>query len=215
MRAFFKLSAIAIVLGLTLGAVQAKQIDNDVYSVTSDDNYRDEKRSVNVRLDKKVSVEELRNIALTIKGMEKNDYERTFITYYLPDMEIGSGAWATSHFNPELKVNILGLSASEEEKLNIEAKKIPEEIVGVWRDDRPYISAVLTIYRKNKKLYLDTKYNDGSGSKKQMIEKSSNIGTKLVEKGGNAHGEYFILSAEGVLQAGGNNGIFLKYKKLQ
>jgi hypothetical protein len=35
-------------------------------------------------------------------------YERVFICYYLPGMEVGAGAWATGHFNPELEVKVLG-----------------------------------------------------------------------------------------------------------
>jgi hypothetical protein len=210
-------SLIAIFLGLTLSwSVQAEKLEKEIYSIASDKSLRDEKRSVDVKLDKKVSAEALKNIALTIKRMEQKDYKRTFIAYYLPDMEVDSGAWATSHFNPELKVKILGLSASEEEKLMLEAAKPSRKIVGMWRDDRPFIGSVITIYReKSNALYLELKFNDGSSSNNQMVETQTDIGTKLVEKEGNWHGEYFLLSNNGVLQAGGKNGIFLKYKKLQ
>lgn len=34
-------------------------------------------------------------------------FERVFICYYLPGMEIDAGAWATGHFDPELEVKIL------------------------------------------------------------------------------------------------------------
>jgi hypothetical protein len=210
-------SLIAIFLGLTLSwSVQAEKLEKKIYSIASDKSLRDEKRSVDVKLDKKVSAEALKNIALTIKRMEQKDYKRTFIAYYLPDMEVGSGAWATSHFNPELKVMFLGLSASKEEKLMLEEAKPSRKIVGMWRDDRPYIGSVITIYReKNNEVYLELKFNDGSSSNNQMVETQTDIGTKLVEKEGNWHGEYFLMNNNGDLQAGGKNGIFLKYKKLQ
>ena len=34
-------------------------------------------------------------------------FERYFVTFYLPGMEVGSGAFATAHHNPDLEVKIL------------------------------------------------------------------------------------------------------------
>ena len=209
LKYFYCFTAI-IVLSVTVGSVQA-----GTYTIISDNDFRDVKRSIDVRLDKKVSVEVLRTMARKLKNMERKKYDRTFIAYYLPNMEVGAGAWATSHFNPELEVRILGLTAEEEEKMARAAKSTSRDVVGIWMDDRPYVGATITIYRENKKLYLESKYNDGSGSTEEMTETQSTIGTKLVEKGGNPHGEYFVLDIKGNLQVGDNDGIFLKYKKLQ
>lgn len=214
LKYFYCFTAI-IVLSVTVDSVQAETIEGETYSIISDNDFRDVKRSIDVRLDKKVSVEVLRTIARKLKNMERKKYERTFIAYYLPNMEVGAGAWATSHFDPELEVRILGLTAEEEEKMARAAKSTSRDVVGIWMDDRPYVGATITIYRENKKLYLESNYKDGSGSTEEMAETQSTIGTKLVEKGGNPHGEYFVLDKKGNLQAGDNDGIFLKYKKLQ
>jgi len=85
--------------------------------IVEDIKKRNIKRSVTVRLSTKVSKEALGKIAQNIRNADKNKYKRTFILYYLPEMEIGMGAWATTHFNPQLKVLILGLSLEEEEAL--------------------------------------------------------------------------------------------------
>ena len=197
------------------GSVQADTVGGATYSIITDKSFRDVKRSITVRLDKKVSEEVLRTIAWKLKNTGHKKYERTFIVYYLPDMKVGAGAWATSFFDPGLEVEILGLTAEEEEKMTKDAKSTSRDVVGIWMDDRPYVGATITIFRENAKLYLDSKYKDGSGSIEEMTESHSTIGTKLVEKGGNPHGEYFVLDRKGNLQAGGNDGIFLKYKKLQ
>ena len=47
---------------------------------------------------------ELQEISLKLKG---NDVEKTFVSFYLPGMEIGSGAFATAHHDPLLKVQLL------------------------------------------------------------------------------------------------------------
>ena len=33
-------------------------------------------------------------------------HERSFITFYLPEMKVGEGAFATAHHNPDMEVNI-------------------------------------------------------------------------------------------------------------
>ncbi len=212
---YFSCFTAIVVCSVMLDSVQAQTIEGVTYSIISDKDFRDVKRSIDVRLDKKVSVEVLRAMARKLKNTKRKKYERTFIGYYLPNMEAGVGAWATSHFDPELEVRILGLTAEEEEKMARAAKSTSRDVVGIWMDDRPYVGATITIYRENKKVFLESKYKDGSGSIEEMTETQSTIGTKLVEKGGNPHGEYFVLDKKGNLQAGGNDGIFLNYKKLQ
>ena len=61
-----------------------------------------------IRLEKKVPKEFLKEIAKMLNHLEKRKYERTLILYFLPDMKTDSGAWATTHFNPNLEVRILG-----------------------------------------------------------------------------------------------------------
>lgn len=34
-------------------------------------------------------------------------YPRVFLTWYLTGMKIGGGAWATTHFDPELEIKIM------------------------------------------------------------------------------------------------------------
>ena len=82
-------------------------------------------------------------------------------------------------------------------------------------DDRPYVGATLTLYYENGRLYLESVYKDGSGSTDEMTEQLYDFEKRLVEEGGNPHGEYFVLDSKGDLHSGGKKGLFLKYKKLQ
>lgn len=191
----------------------SESIETVDYSIISDTNFQDVKRSVDVRLKNKVSIDTLGEIAKQIHSDQKKDFYRTFITYYLQGMEVGSGAWATSHFNPELEVKILGLTSKEETRNIQKTKNTSRNVLGVWRDDRPYVGAVVTIYREQSKLYLESKYGDGSSTIKEMDEIKHKDGIKLSEKGGNSHGEYFILDQQDNLKAGGRNGVFLVYRK--
>lgn len=102
------------------------QINN--YEIIKKEVVTSEKFSIDLRIDKKLSEEEIRKIAEEIK--QKNPkFKRYFICYYLPDMEIDKGAWATSHIDPEISIQFLG--ATKEESNVLLNSNIPEgEIVG-------------------------------------------------------------------------------------
>ena len=208
--------AAAIFLAAALsGNVQGGDEKGVTYSVISENDFADVRRSVDVRLSSKVSSQVLHSIAWKIKEGEVQKYERIFIFYWLPGMEVGSGAWATTHFDPELEIRILGLTQEEEARMIRETTSQSRDIVGVWMDDRPYVGATLTLYYENGRLYLESRYKDGSGSTDVMTEQLYDFGKRLVEEDGNPHGEYFVLDSKGDLHSGGKGGLFLKYKKLQ
>jgi len=93
------------------------------------------KRSVEVRLTRKITDAELREIAEAVKSLDRRRYERTFIEYLLPHMTSGSGAWATTHFNPTLHVRML----SETDLAGSEPRSMPvvpfERLSGHWLVD--------------------------------------------------------------------------------
>ena len=127
--------------------VQAPSIPADVsYSIIESSISHDIKRSLDVRLNKKVSERTLRTIALKLKSQDARDYERTFIMYYRPGMAVGSGAWATTHVDPAVEVRILGLTLEQEGKFSSEPKIAVSEIVGRWLDDSPLIGGRITLF---------------------------------------------------------------------
>lgn len=209
------LLALASAFLITFNAAQAESKGNAGYSVIHEETMQNVKRSIDVRLEQRVSEAELKDIAQALKNKEKKRYKRTFISYYLTGMEVGAGAWATTHYNPGLEVKILGVTAEAAKKASNAslAQNTSRDTIGVWLDDRPYIGATVTIYRESSKLYVESKFKDGSTLTEEVNEIQTPSGTKLVKKGGNPHGEYRILDKEGNLQAGGDNGIFLNYIK--
>ncbi len=65
------------------------------------------KASIDVRLIKKISKNKLLKLGKKLHAGLQKKYDRVFICYYLPDMKVGEGAWATTHFDPDIEVNIL------------------------------------------------------------------------------------------------------------
>jgi len=87
---------------------EATQKLDKTYSIIKESRMGQIKRSVDVRLKEKLTSDQLNTIANEIRTQTPINFKRTFIVYYLPKQVVGAGGWATSHFNPTLKIEILG-----------------------------------------------------------------------------------------------------------
>ena len=82
--------------------------DSARYEVLSVETAGLEKISADIVVSRPLDHAELSRTARTIyKALKGPRFKRVFITWYLPGMEVGSGAWATTHFNPLLEVTIM------------------------------------------------------------------------------------------------------------
>lgn len=86
------------------------------------------KRSLNVYLKEPIAEIEIRQIAMALHN-EAPNFERTFIEYLLPGMTYGAGAWAISHFNPDLEIKIFGFKPDFELSAT---SQIIDSTVGQW-----------------------------------------------------------------------------------
>lgn len=173
------------------------------------------KRSVDIRLNKHVSEDILTAIAKTVKASDGGTYERTFIGYYLPSMQIDAGYWATSHYNPDLEVRILGLSADAATELSA-APVVPDrDEIGRWLDESPFSSKRIVIYRENGKLFMELTYKDGSSGTNEIIERESPLGRQFSKPGGSRAGDHWVIDSGGDLQLRDQEGLISTAKKLQ
>jgi len=164
------------------------------------------KLSIDIKLEQKVSKDFLQKLALKLRQDEPIKYDRIFICYLLPGMTPGAGAWATSHFNPNLKVEILGTTIEEEKALMSKPKDSSAEIIGEWLDESPYAAAKYTLLKRNGKIIMINKFKDGSGSEEEMIQKKQSGKLRFEEKVGNDFGEYYLIESNGRLAIYDNSG---------
>ena len=130
-------------------------------------------------------------------------------------MTPGSGAWATSHFNPNLDVKILGTTIEEEKALTNGPKNLSGEIIGEWLDESPFTGAKYTLIKKNEKIIMVRKFKDGSGSGKEMIQKNQSGKLRFEEKEGNDFGEYYLIERNGDLGAYDSDGFIGKMRSIK
>ncbi len=216
MKKLFLVIFIVLLLAACGNEEQVK-LPNDVkYSILEDTHKGNIKRSVEIILESKISKENLRLLAQKIKNSDSTEYQRTFIGYYLNEKE-KNGYWATTHYNPNLEVRILGLSKEDEASLTKPVVSTADrKVVGVWIDDRPGIGAKMTIYYSKKgKLFLESTYSDGSSGKKEMKEMPVKNGKRIEDIDGNDFGEYFIINNASQLEFWSENGNYYTAKKVQ
>lgn len=196
-----KIIALFIIVTMLIfsSSVMSQTFEGVHYTIIDASRIKNIKCSIDIRIDRKVSKDVLRKLALKLRDDEPRNYDRMFITYYLPGMTPGTGAWATSHFNPNLEVKILGLTAEEEKKLKEKSTNSSGSVIGKWLDDSPYLGGTTIIERKNGKVILTQTFKDGSVLEKEMTEARHGSQTRYDEKGGSSHGEYYLIESGGAL----------------
>lgn len=181
------------------------QNTDEVYTVEKRDVLGDIKLSLDVRLKKKVSKEQLKQLALTLKERDHKPYERIFICWYLQGMEIGAGAWATTHFNPNLEVRILGLTIEEEKELTVSDENRKGFVLGKWFDNS--IDGKYTLMNNNGVITMYIDFTDKSTHEEEMIESFQSNLLRYDDKDGNDFGEYYLIDKNGELSIYGKSGI--------
>lgn len=170
------------------------------------------KDNLEIRLSKKIDERVLRKIAITLRR-DRKQYDRLWIAYYLPGMVTGKGAWATTHFTPDLKVIILAATKKDDKVLNT-ASIEAGVIIGKWRDNRPMVENTMIIFRKNGKLKLKTSFKDGSSGVKEIKEKKVNGKTRY-DYVKTFHGEYYMLERNNNLGMYDRDGKFGEAKRIR
>ena len=185
---------------------QKAEVMKSQYTIINEETLLDIKTMIDIRLNSEVNEEILYKIANELRGDGRRKYQRVFICYYLPDMEVGTGAWATSHFNPDLDVKILGLSKKEKSQLLEETASSKANIFGRWIDDSPFVAGVYVITKKGNIFELSIKFKDGSEMTSKLIEKNVGGQKRWMEED-NDFGEYYVLNEDGTLSQYDNEGL--------
>jgi len=171
----------------------------------------DFKCSYDIELKQEMTKTDLKAIANQVRSREPNKCSKFFIVYYLPNMIRGSGGWATSHFNPNLEVKILGLTIDQEE--NISKKITSDNLIGSWVDNRPYVGSITTLEKSEGIYTMVTLFNDGGSSEYNMVQKQYDQGTGYTNAKTSEFGEYFIINNQGNLDLYDSDGFIVTFQK--
>jgi len=200
-----------ILIYLTVGLLIScgNSITTEKFTIIKEDkNERLKKVNIDVRLDKEISKTELKKIGLKIKG-ERPKFDKFWIFYYLPEHQIGNGAWAITHFKPELEIEILGATKESSKEMN--EKKVTGTILDIWIDNDAMMPNKIYLVSENNKLFIKTiyaknKYSEASEIINEVTEVKKN-GTIRYNYDNN-HGDYYVVEKNGNLGLYDNEGKF-------
>lgn len=181
------------------------QLNGQILSIKEGHRIRGIKRSVVVRLSEPISETALRTVANRIHDAEP-DFKRTFIVYLLPEMREGSGAWATTNFDPDLNVTINGLKADD--KTTSDLRDV--STIGHWFV--PYLGYHIWIHKRGDGFILERKFTDGSSGVHALNETRHPNGRRFDLSGESAAGDYFIVTRSGHLERRDEVGLIDKLR---
>lgn len=175
------------------------------YEIISEDSYQNERRSLDVRISRKVDEDGLEALAYRLREQASGSVERTFIVYYLPGMEVGAGGWATSHFDPELDVQILGVSEDASSQIENIRDQYGQNLIGIWENNQPGSAATFALVRKESGFEMERIFPDGSSHTITVQKQPSETGRRFQDPE-NTFGEYWLLR-EGRLELHDPEGV--------
>ena len=162
-----------------------------------------------------MSEETLRLIAAELKSLDTRPYERTFMLYYLPEMTVGAGAWATTHFTPLIEIRIQGITLEQEERLLSGIGAESRDTVGAWMDESAFSGGKLTSVVVEGKTFLETAYAFGGVSVKELVEKKSALGRRFDMVEQNWSKDHYVLLQSGDLQIRDKDGLIVTARAIK
>ncbi|MBL4663954.1 MAG: hypothetical protein JKY22_10490 [Flavobacteriaceae bacterium] len=167
------------------------------------------KSNIEIRLKEEISIGELKQIAIGLKS-ERENLDKIWIFYYLPEHNKENGAWAITHFKPELEAKILG--ATRESSENLLKEHVTGQILAIWKDNDAMLPNRIFLVRENGLLFMKTVYAESelAGNGGELIENVTEIKMNGVTRYDykNAHGEYCLVEKNGNLGLYDESGKF-------
>lgn len=186
------------------------------YSVLKTDQNDERKFLVSVRISEKLSDDKLKDIAQKVKDNINAVSDMGAISFLLPEMEEGNGAWAIVEFNPEMQVRIIGQSISDERKVNSEIDNITD-YSGLWSDNGEQGDVIIRIRKDKLQGYVfeyispsDPKPSELASPLKKITKNNKIEFLDLENKG-----DYMIIEDNGDLSCYDKDGFISTYKKLK
>lgn len=158
-----------------------------------------------IRVQDRISEDSILSIASDLRNNYPG-FQKYFISFWLPGMEIGSGAWATCHFTPELELNVTGLSKQDASSM---ASNLPksEKVIGRWVWEI-LEGVILTIYESNGQYQMQSDHQDGSSGTEKLSRKGNIFSDE------NDFGEFYKIEPDGRLGMYSRNGRYQLLEKL-
>lgn len=179
-----------IYLFFTFLFISCEYKNENIETITERVNIPNVKLSLDIKIKSRLDKNEINEIAQELyKNYNGYSYENVFMEYSLPEMIHGNGIYATSHFMPQIQVQLYGLTNSESIKL-VKSFNINDRY---WFDDNWRM--IIQIIKENDIYYLKKYAYDMSSSKQELIRKVNSPDTLYFIPNAIDHAYYLIDSS--------------------
>jgi len=231
-KIFLLIISLAIMVGYSLYKYNSKEINfeeekrkviqqyiknkhplSSMYTVLKKEEKIPYKRSLDILLKEKITIKQLEKLAYYILKQYPNKVDKTFILYYLDGDKY---PWASTHFDPKLKINILGVSYQDEKIFLVKQHISSQQEIGKWEDTRN--GRLIRLYIENNILKSEIMKNGTLYILEMHQYYNKNGIIKFIEKFriNNELGEYYLLTQDKKLQYWSKmSGNYYTAKKIQ
>lgn len=152
-------------------------------------------RTVEIELPKRITTNELTEIAQTVY---KAAYKYTLIGYHIKDERLGF-YWATTHYLPNLEVNIFGATSEEIELLENQPISYSGTRLGTWIV-LGGVDYKATIFKESDGTFaISRAYSDGSKDSESLTAIAATGQIRYYLDSGKTRGQFFTINSAGVL----------------
>jgi len=185
------------------------------YVVINFDRETSSKCILDIRLQNRISEEEIALLAEDIHEKEASDCSPLYIYYFLPDEKPGIDiAWAYSFFTPQLEVKINGLDLDEEATLLASTPEVSGKQIGYWLNDYDLLSHTISFNYLDGVYTMTTEFTDGSGETKNIYLHTIN-GEERYYQNPEYIGVYYVVRPDGNLALFDNLGLIYSIKPVK
>jgi hypothetical protein len=167
------------------------------------------KANINIRLMADATKEELTGVAKRLRR-EHSKYQNLFIFYYLRGQSRDDMAWATSHYNPDLSVRILGSTAEQSREIE-QLDDVPGTIQGAWKSNMMGLSMVYILYEKERKQWamrIKLAGNGQGGAQSADLELTRKRKKGVIRYISQSRpSEYYVINSDGKLSSYDESGL--------
>lgn len=188
--------------------------DNFEYKILKDESDANiEKNQLEIEINQKLTEAQIATLAEEIYN-SKDKQRRFYIFYKLKGINNSPEAWAISHFDPDLEIEISGSTNMQDNKMLEEAKKVTGVIIGIFEENK-YTYALYTLYEKNNLTFIKKTLKEGGSYDNELIKVDTKKGIKYNYKDDSSQGEYFLLNNNILEFYNSENKLFTSGIKLQ
>ena len=186
-----------------------KSYEKDLYNILNytfidEIKIHSKKSTINIRIFKESKFDILYNFTKFLYEYFYNDKELIKVFFYLPEMQVGNGAYAMSETDGKnIDVKIYGYTT---DKINELSSILQDEnIIGIWKYNL-FGGSLIYLRKDNSNYTLLRFFNDGSKLEKKVIINKVNNQIEIREIETNHFGQYYKVLLNGDLEIWDNEG---------